>query len=87
MIFLLVADRLGVRGWMRQVLGWGVLISANVAFTFAVFYEFLPPAADRDWTFLYLDIGIGLTLVFLALFLGRRLVDLFSAKGRWTEEG
>ena len=86
MMLLLIADRLNVRGWMRQVLGWGVLISANVAFTFTVFYEFLPPAADRDWTILYLDIGIGLTLIFLALFLGRRLVDLFTAKGRWTEE-
>jgi len=86
MMILLIADRLNVRGWMRQVLGWGVLISANVAFTFAVFYEFLPPAADRDWTLLYLDIGIALTLIFLALFLGRRLVDLFSARGRWTEE-
>ncbi|MCP4539515.1 MAG: hypothetical protein GY832_20455 [Chloroflexi bacterium] len=85
MMLLLVADRLDVRDWMRQVLGWGVLISANVAFTFAVFYEFLPPAADRDWTLLYLDIGIGLALIFLALFLGRRLVDLFSPKGRWAE--
>ncbi len=85
MMILLVADRLGARGWMRQVLGWGVLISANLAFTFAVFYEFLPPPADRDWTILYLDVGIGLTLIFLALFLGRRLIDLFSAKGRWTE--
>jgi hypothetical protein len=85
MMLLLVADRLNVRGWMRQVLGWGILISANVAFTFAVFYEFLPPAADRDWSMLYLDIGVGLALIILALFLGRRLVDLFTAKGRWTE--
>jgi uncharacterized membrane protein len=85
MMILLVADRLNVRGWMQQVLGWGVLISANLAFTFAVFYEFLPPEADRDWTIPYLDLGIGLALVVLALFLGRRLVDLFTAQGRWTE--
>ena len=85
MMILLIADRLNVSGWMRQVLGWGILISANLAFTFGVFYEFLPPTADRDWSMLYLDIGIGLTMIFLALFLGRRLVDLFSAKGHWTE--
>jgi len=85
MMILLIADRLNVRGWMQQVLGWGILISANLAFTFGVFYEFLPPAADRDWSILYLDIGIGLAMIFLALFLGQRLADLFSAKGHWTE--
>ncbi|OQY16582.1 MAG: hypothetical protein B6I35_15685 [Anaerolineaceae bacterium 4572_32.2] len=85
MMILLVADRLNVRGWMRQVLGWGVLLSANLAFTFTVFYEFLPPEMNRDWTVLYMDIGVGLSLIVLALFLGRRLLDLFSAKGRWTE--
>jgi len=86
MMLLLVADRLGVRGWMRQVLGWGILVGANLAFTVAVFYEFLPPEANRDWTILYLDISIGLALIVLALFLGWRLVDLFLAQGHWTEE-
>ncbi len=85
MMILLVADRLNARGWMRQVLGWGVLLSANLAFTIALFYEFLPPGADRDWTMRYLDIGIGIFLIVLALFLGHRLIDLFSAKGRWIE--
>ena len=51
----------------------------------ALFYEFLPPEANRDWTTLYMDVGVGLSLIVLALFLGRRLVDLFSDKGRWTE--
>jgi len=87
MMVLLVADRLDVRGWVRQVLGWGILIGANLAFTIAVFYEFLSPEADRDWLILYLDIGIGLALIVLALFLGGQLLDLFLPKGRWTEEG
>ena len=81
MMLLLIADRLNVRGWMRQVLGWGVLLGGNLAFTIAIFYEFLPPEANRDWTILYMDIGVGLFLIVLALFLGRRLVDLFSDKG------
>ena len=85
-MILLVADRLDVRGWMRHVLGWGILLGGNLAFTIALFYEFLPPEANRDWTILYLDIGILLFLIVLALFLGRRLVDLFSARGRWTED-
>jgi hypothetical protein len=87
MMLFLVADRLDVQGRMRQLLGWGVLLGANLAFTVAAVYEFLPPQADRAWTTLYLDIGLGVTLVALAVFLGWRLVDLFKAQGRWTEEG
>ncbi|MGC9333565.1 MAG: hypothetical protein ACP5JJ_05410 [Anaerolineae bacterium] len=85
MVLFLVADRLDVRGWTRQVLGWGVLLGANLAFIVAAVYEFLPPDAERAWTTLYLDIGLGLTLVVLAGFLGSRLIDLFRTKGRWTE--
>jgi hypothetical protein len=85
LMVLLVADRLNVRGWMRHVLGWGMLLGANLAFTIAVFYEFLPPGADRGWTIPFLDVGIAAALVSLALFLGRRLVDLFTDKGLWTE--
>ncbi|MGD2164210.1 MAG: hypothetical protein PVH50_01640 [Anaerolineae bacterium] len=85
-LLFLVADRLDVRGWMRQVLGWGVIVGSDLAFTFGAFYEFIPPGANREWTVLYLDIGLGLTLVVLALFLVRRLVDLFATQGRWAEE-
>jgi hypothetical protein len=67
------------------VLGWGILLGVNLAFAIATFYEFLPPEANRDWTALYLDMGIGLFLIVLALFLGLRLGDLFSAEGSWTE--
>ncbi len=85
-LLFLVADRLDVRGWMRQVLGWGVILGSDLAFTFGAFYEFIPPDASRDWTILYLDIGLGVTLIVLALFLGRQLGDLFSARGLWTSK-
>ncbi|MEA3376247.1 MAG: hypothetical protein U9R72_08660 [Chloroflexota bacterium] len=68
------------------MLGWGVIVGSDLAFTFRAFYQFIPPGADRDWTILHLDIGLGVTLVVLALFLGRRLIDLFSPRGRWTGE-
>jgi len=86
MVLQLAADRLQARGRMRQLLGWGVLIGGNLAFTFAVFYEFLPPDADRQWTTLFMDAGIILFLLVLAIFLGSRLVDLFAARGRWSED-
>ncbi len=82
---LMVADRLKESGWMRQLLGWGLLFGANLAFTAATFYEFIPPEADRDWTTPYLDAGLGLALIVLAIFLGGRLIDLFRARGRWAE--
>ncbi|HNS52052.1 MAG TPA: hypothetical protein PKO09_12825 [Anaerolineae bacterium] len=85
MMLFLVADRLDVRGRMRQVLGWGVLVGANLAFAAAAVYEFLSPDAGRGWTTLFLGAGLGLTLVLLAGFLGCRLVDLFRAEGRWAE--
>jgi len=85
MMLFLVADRLDVRGWLRQLLGWGVLLGANLAFAVAAVYQFLPPDAERAWTTLYLDTGLGLTLVVLAGFLGIRLIDLFRARGHWTE--
>jgi hypothetical protein len=85
LLLLIVADRLGLRGWLRQVLGWGTIVGANVAFTFAVIYEFLPPDADRGWTTPFIDVGIVVFLVVLALFLGGRLVDLFRKRGIWNE--
>ncbi len=86
MMVLFVADRLDVRGWMRQVLGWGMLVGANLAFTFGMFYEFLPPDANRDWTLPPVYVGVGVALIALALFLGQRLLDLCSPQGRWAQE-
>jgi len=85
MLLLIVADRLGLRGRMRQVLGWGTIVGANLAFTFALIYEFLPPVADREWTTPFIDVGIVMFLLVLALFLGGRLVDLFRKRGIWSE--
>jgi len=44
-LLFLVADRLGVRGRMRQALGWGTIVGSDLAFTFGAFYEFIPPGA------------------------------------------
>jgi len=33
-----------------------------------------------------MDIGLAMLLLILAIVLGWRLVDLFKAKGRWTDE-
>lgn len=69
----LVADRLGVRGTLRQVLGWGVLVGSTVAFVFIQFYLFRAPGQDRAWAVPFFEAGIALFLVVLAVWLGERL--------------
>ncbi len=69
----LVADRLGVRGALRQILGWGVLAGSTVAFVFIQFYLFRAPGEDRAWTVPFFEAGIALFLVALAVWLGERL--------------
>lgn len=69
----LVADRLGVRGALRQVLGWGVLVGSTVAFIFILPYLFRSPGQDRAWTVPFFEAGIALFLVSLAMWLGERL--------------
>ena len=69
----LVADRLGVRGALRQVLGWGVLAGSTVAFVFIQFYLFRAPGQDVAWTVPFFEAGIALFLVVLAVWLGERV--------------
>jgi len=81
MIFL-VADYLGQRGWIRRVLGWGVLIGGDLAFAFAVLYMFGPQGADMTWTWWFIDAGLGTFLIVLAIFLGGQLLR-FLRPGPW----
>lgn len=73
----LVVDRLGVRGWLRQVVGWGVLIGSSLAFVAVQFYMFRQPGQETaPWVIPLLDAGIGLFMVALVAFLvGRRNTD------------
>jgi hypothetical protein len=72
----LVMDRLRVRGFLRQVVGWGVLVGSTLAFFFVQFYMFRQPGQDRAWALPFLDVGIGLFLVALALFLCKEMIRL-----------
>ncbi|MGQ9710835.1 MAG: PAS domain-containing protein [Anaerolineae bacterium] len=58
--FLMVVDRRGVRGWPRQLTGWGVLVGSTVAFTAVQFYMFRPPGtAPAHAVILALDAGVS----------------------------
>jgi hypothetical protein len=81
----LVVDRLGVRGLLRQVVGWGVLAGSTLAFVAVQFTMFRRPGTSSAWTIPILDAGIGLFLVVLAGFLGIQWVDLLFPRGRWRK--
>ncbi len=66
---LLLVDHLGARGWLRQLVGWGVLAGSTLAFTAVQFYMFRQPGlAPAQAVLLAIDAGVGLFLLALALF-------------------
>ena len=69
-----MVDHLGARGWLRQLVGWGVLAGSTLAFTAVQFYLFRQPGlAPAQVVILVIDVGIGLFLLALAIFVGQML--------------
>ncbi len=78
---LLVVDRLGVRGWLRQAVGWGVLAGSTLAFSAVQFYLFRRPGTEPARSVLLaMDAGIGLFLLALGLW-------VVTARGRHRAGG
>jgi hypothetical protein len=87
------ADMMGLKGKARQLFGWIVIVSSDLAFgaTTVFFLKrlFVSEYAQQalvDTAMLAIEIGLGLLLVSLAVFMGWRLVDLFKKGGRWSQE-
>jgi hypothetical protein len=76
----LVVDRVGVQGFLRQFVGWGVLLGSTLAFILAQFYMFRQPAQKVEWTMPFLDAGLGLFLAALAVFLVVQLFRILSPR-------
>jgi hypothetical protein len=66
---LVVIDRLGVQGLVRQLVGWAVLAGSTLAFVFVQFYMFRRPGQEAAWAVPFLDAGIGILFVALFAFL------------------
>lgn len=88
-----IADQMGLKGKARVWFGWIVLISSNLAFAAVdIFYLkrlFVTEFAQQglvDTVMLLIEIGLGVLLVALAVFMVWRLIDLFKRKGRWAQE-
>jgi hypothetical protein len=92
-ILLYYADLAGLKGKLRQVFGWIVIIGSDLAFGAVSVFETkrlyvseanLQPLVN--WTMLLTDIGLASVLTALGLLMAWRLIDLFSQNGRWAQE-
>jgi len=86
-------DLSGVKGKARKWYGWVIIIGSDIAFASATIFSmkrlFVTEIEQQplvNTTMLLIDMGLGGVLVFLALFLGWRLKDLFVKDGVWQEE-
>jgi hypothetical protein len=92
-ILLYYGDMIGLKGKVRQIYGWGIIILSNLAFAAVTIFEikrlFISEAAQQplvNTLMILMDSGLAMLLVILAGVLIWRLYDLFKKKGRWTEE-
>jgi hypothetical protein len=92
-ILLYYGDMIGLKGKLRKVYGWSIIIVSDLAFGSVTIFEmkrlFISEAVQQplvNTLMLVMDIGLGLLLVILAMVMIWRLLDLFKKKGRWTEE-
>ena len=79
LMLLLIIDRTGLRGRMRQIVGWGLLLGSAISFIFVQFYMFRQLGQEVAWAELGFEIGIGLTMLALLLFL---VVKIFGCLPR-----
>lgn len=92
-ILLYYGDMLGLKGKLRKLFGWSIIILSDIAFAGVTIFEmkrlFITEAEQQPLVnvLMYaIDFGLGMLLVLLAVVMLWRLTDLFKKKGRWTEE-
>ena len=92
-ILLYYGDMIGLKGKVRKLYGWAIIILSDIAFASVTIFEmkrlFISEASQQplvNTLMLLMDFGLAMLLVVLALVMIWRLADLFKKKGRWTEE-
>jgi hypothetical protein len=92
-ILMYYGDMLGLKGKIRQLYGWSIIIFSDIALAGVTVFEmkrlFISEAEQQPLVngLMYaMDFGLGMLLLLLAVVMVWRLVDLFKPKGRWTEE-
>jgi hypothetical protein len=92
-ILLYYGDMIGLKGKLRKIYGWSIIILSDIAFGAVTILEmkrlFISEAIQQplvNTLMILMDVGLGLILLVLAVVMVWRLVDLFKKKGRWTQE-
>lgn len=92
-LLLYYAHLAGLKGRVRKIFGWSVILASDLAFAATLIYMlkrlFVPPWGEAplvNVTTLLMDAGLGIVLVALAALMGWRLIDLFTRRGRWRAE-
>jgi hypothetical protein len=92
-LLLYYGDMIGLKGRIRSLYGWGIIVLSDLAFASVTVFEmkrlFVSEAAQQplvNTVMILADIGLGMLLVILAMVMIWRLSDLLKRRGRWTEE-
>jgi hypothetical protein len=92
-ILMYYADRVGLKGRLRQWFGWILIVGTDIAFAAATLFSVKRLALSEfgqqsfvDVLMVFMDIGLGLTLTILFLFLLWRLVDMLKPNGSWSKD-
>lgn len=92
-ILLYYGDMIGLRGRVRKLYGWSIIILSDIAFAMVTIFEmkrlFVSEAEQQpvvNNVMLIMELCLGMILVVLAMVMIWRFLDLFRRKGRWTDE-
>lgn len=92
-ILMYYADRVGMKGRLRQWFGWILIIGTDVAFACATLFSIKRLGVTEfgqqgfvDTLMAFMDVGLGLTLTILAIFLVWRLTEMLKSKGSWKKD-
>jgi hypothetical protein len=92
-ILMYYGDMIGLKGRLRQLYGWAIIIFSDIALAGVTVFEmkrlFTTEAEQQPLVNILMyaiDFGLGMLLVLLATVMVWRLIDLFKPAGRWKEE-
>jgi hypothetical protein len=92
-ILLYYGDMLGLKGKVRKLYGWSIIIFSDIAFASVTIFEMKRLVVSQatqqplvNTVMLTMEMGLGVLLVILAMVMVWRLFDLFKRRGRWMDE-
>jgi hypothetical protein len=92
-ILLYYGDMIGLKGKVRQIYGWSIIVLSDIAFAAVTLFEmkrlFISEAEQQPLVnvlMIAMEFSLAMLLLLLAIVMIWRLIDLFRSSGRWAEE-